>query len=63
MKKMLLLLLVAGILMLGNLSVAIETSESSFEETSDCSEGNFGDEIENPAPCEGHGSGGGDVPG
>ena len=56
-------MLVVGILMLGNLSAATETSESSFEETPDCSENNFGNEIENPVPCEGHGSGGGDVPG
>ena len=61
MKKMLLLLLVTGILMLGALSEAAETSESPLEEIADFSDDNYGDGIGNPAPYgEGPGGGGGD---
>jgi len=58
MKKMLLLLLVVGILMLGTLSAAAEISENDFEETLDFSDNNSGDGIGDPAPC-GEGPGGG----
>lgn len=64
MKKKLLLLLVAGILMLGTLSVAAEASESSCKEIVDLTDDIFGDGIGDPAPDgEGPGGGSGDFPG
>ena len=64
MKKMLLVLLVAGILVLGAYSAAAEVTESPFEETQDFSGDNPGDGIGDPAPNgEGPGNGGGGAPG
>ena len=64
MKKMLLLLLVAGIMMLGTFPVAEEISESPFEVNYDFSDDSFGDGIGDPSPDgEGPGGGGGDFPG
>ena len=60
MKKMLLLLLVAGILIFGTLSAAAEVSESDSKEIEDFSGDNFGGGIGDPIPCgEGPGGGGG----
>lgn len=64
MKKVLLLVLVAGILMLGISSAAAEVSGNSFKEIVDFSDSNFGDGIGDPAPNgEGPGGGGGGFPG
>ena len=58
MKRMLLLLLLAGILLLGTLSAAAEMSESSLDQIADFSDDNFGDGIGDLAP-DGEGPGGG----
>jgi len=65
MKKMLLLLLVAGILMVGIFSTVEEIlEENSYKEDLDPLYDNFGDGIGDPAPCGGGGGNGdGDVPG
>ena len=64
MKRMLLLSLVTGFLLLGTLSVIEETSESSLEEIVDFSDDNFGEGIGDPVPDgEGPGGGAGNPPG
>ena len=62
MKKMLTLLLIAGLLVLGAFAAAEEISEDSFEDLSFTDE-YIGDDFGNPTPCEGGGNGDGGIPG
>jgi len=62
MRKMLAILLIVGILVSGTLSIVAEVSEESPCEDTDFTD-EYIDSFGDPAPCEGGGNGGGDVPG
>jgi hypothetical protein len=62
MRKMLVVLLIIGFLMLGAISIATEEPDVSFQDI-DFSRKGFGDDSDDPAPCGGGNGNGGGAPG